>query len=313
MNILDFESYHKPVLLEEVLHYLAPRPGKNYIDATLGGGGHSEKILDTIEPDGHLIGFDQDPEAIAFAEKRLSKFKNRLHVIRANFRNIDLAKKLNLPIAGILLDIGVSSHQLDEAERGFSFLQDGPLDMRMNPALSLTAAEILRNCGESELTRIFQEYGEERYAKKMARAIKNHLASGKPLERTTELARLIEQCIPRSGSKIHPATRIFQALRIEVNQELKSLTEAIDKGFSLLEPQGRLVIISFHSLEDRIVKTKFREIEKGCICPPDLPRCVCGLKPMGKILTAKPVTASPAEEKANPRSRSAKLRAIEKF
>ncbi len=312
MNTMELERYHQPVLLEEVLHYLNPMPGRNYIDATLGGGGHSEKILEAIGPSGHLIAFDQDPEAITFASKRLSRFRQQLHVIKANFRDIEQAKKLNLPISGVLMDIGVSSHQLDEAERGFSFLQDGPLDMRMDPALPLTAAEVLRNRSETELGRIFLEYGEERYARKVARAIKKHLKEGRPLERTLQLAQLAESCIPRGGSKIHPATRIFQALRIEVNQELDSLKEAIDKGFDLLESGGRMVVISFHSLEDRIVKTRFREIEKGCVCPPTLPGCVCQLKPRGKVLTPKPIVATPEEAKINPRSRSAKLRAIEK-
>lgn len=306
-------TYHLPVLAEETLRYLNPTPGKNYVDATLGGGGHAERILEAIKPGGTLIAFDQDPEAVSHSRERLKRFGSHLYIYNTNFRNIEEARHLNLPISGILMDIGVSSRQLDEASRGFSFIQDGPLDMRMDPRQGLTAAELLKSYGEKELADIIFKYGEERFSRRIARRIKEHLSQGAPLERTLELARLVERSVPRTDGRIHPATRVFQALRIEVNRELESLEQAMEKGLALLEPGGRMVIITFHSLEDRIVKDRFRLWQKGCICPPELPVCLCRQKPAGKVLTSKPVIATPEEVERNPRARSAKLRAFEKL
>lgn len=267
---------HQPVLLDEVLTLLAPAPGERVLDGTLGGAGHAEAMLRRVLPDGFLYGIDQDPQALAAAEARLSAVSDRFRLHRANFEALD---SLGLPpLDVILLDIGVSSPQLDQRERGFSFMQEGPLDMRMNPDNPLTAAELVNHAPESELARIFFEYGEERHSRRLARAIAERRRE-KPFTTTLELAEFVRERIPRDPSGIHGATRAFQGLRIAVNDELGVLARALPRAVALLEPGGRLGVVSFHSLEDRLVKQFFRQEAKGCVCPPRLPVCTCGRKP----------------------------------
>lgn len=306
-------SYHTPVLREEVLAWLITSTGGVYVDATLGGGGHAESILQRLEPTGMLIGLDADPDAIQFAATRLSSFQGRALPVQSNFRDISaaLAQRGINHVSGILFDLGVSSYQLDEPSRGFSFRSDGRLDMRMNPAQDLDARTILYEYGERELADIFWKYGEERAARSIARAIVRQ-RTGSPLETTGELAALVQSAV---GDRflVKSLARIFQALRIEVNNELGNLQDALGQAVSLLTPGGRMVVISYHSLEDRIVKERFKR-EAASFRPsgnklvPDEE-----LEPKLKILTKKPIEATAKECRLNPRSRSAKLRAAERL
>jgi len=304
------------VLAKEVLDYLKPRPGGVYLDGTLGGGGHASLVLDACSPDGQLIGLDQDCDALAAATASLAGFGERAVLRHANFSQMESQlDQLGIEaVDGILLDLGVSSYQLDQASRGFSFREEGPLDMRMNASAGQTAADVLAETERDELRRIFREYGEERFAGRIASAIVRNREL-QPLTTTTQLAELVSGAVPggRAPQRIHPATRVFQALRIYVNEELASLQTGLEAGFNRLKPGGRMVVISFHSLEDRMVKRAFRASATGCVCPPRLPVCSCGRKPLAKVLTRKAVRATEEEISQNPRSRSAVLRALEKL
>lgn len=304
------------MLAEEVLHYLGPHRGGVYLDGTLGGAGHARLVLEASSPDGILIGLDRDAEALAAAKKNLACFGDRVLLRQGNFSDMNThLDALNIELVdGILLDLGVSSHQLDSPERGFSFREDGPLDMRMNPAEGVSAATVVAEAEADELKRIFREYGEERWAGKIARAIVADREQA-PFETTLQLADLVSRVVPagKGPQRIHPATRVFQALRIHVNGELDSLRTALDSAWQRLKVGGRLVVISFHSLEDRMVKQAFRAMAAGCVCPPRLAVCACGQKPAVRVLTRKAVRASENEIMANPRARSAVLRAMEKL
>lgn len=310
------EFSHIPVLPAEVMVWLAPVAGGTYIDGTLGGGGHAALILNAAGRSGRLFGFDRDPSAIRAASAALAACEGSFTAINSNFS--DMAEALGeygvAAVDGFLLDLGVSSHQLDTAERGFSFQQDAPLDMRMNTAAGITVAELLAESSHGELARIIRDYGEERWAGRIASFICKAREES-PLETTFQLVDLIKGAIPRKAweERLHPATRTFQALRIAVNEELTSLEKGLAAAVSLLKPGGRGVVISFHSLEDRITKQLFRSMATGCICPKEFPVCVCSHKPQVRVLTGRPVTAGAGELAGNPRSRSAKLRAVEKL
>ncbi|RNC72651.1 MAG: 16S rRNA (cytosine(1402)-N(4))-methyltransferase RsmH [Desulfuromonadales bacterium] len=310
------EFGHRSVMPDEVLAHLAPRPGGVYVDGTLGGAGHARLILEASAPDGVLVGFDRDPAALAAAGERLDTYGGRVRLVHGNYA--EMASALSGmgfgAIDGFILDLGVSSHQLDTAERGFSFQVDAPLDMRMDTDGKVTAADLVNELSEDELVRIIREYGEERWAKRIASFIVKARQQG-AIESTLNLVDIVKGAIPRAKweERIHPATRTFQALRIAVNDELGSLERGLDAGLGLLSPGGRGVVISFHSLEDRIVKTTFRRFAQGCTCPKDFPRCVCGGRPRLRILTGRPVMAGDDEVAENPRARSAKLRAVEKL
>lgn len=305
---------HLSVMPEEVLHWLQPVDGGIYLDGTLGGAGHSRLLLEAAESS-RLIGLDRDPAALQEAAEILAPYGDRVSLHHATFDQADQVLEL-LGIDGLdgmLLDLGVSSHQLDTPERGFSFRHDAPLDMRMNPTEGETAADVVNQADEAELVRIFFEYGEERYSRRIVRQIVAKRQES-PLLSTGELAQLVRDAIPggQRPSKIHPATRVFQALRIYVNDELGQVERGVEAGISLLKPGGRLVVISFHSLEDRIVKHLFRDKAKGCICPPRLPVCQCENTPEVKVLTRRGVKAGSTEVDRNVRSRSAVLRAVER-
>jgi 16S rRNA (cytosine1402-N4)-methyltransferase len=312
--VADFR--HIPVLPAEVLGYLAPRPGGIYLDGTVGGGGHAALVLESSSPDSILIGIDRDTEALAGARTRLAPFGKRALLFHGNFdRLAEIVAEIGIPgIDGFLLDLGVSSHQLDSGARGFSFQQDAPLDMRMDADSGDTAAELVNSLPEEELARIIREFGEERWAKRIAAFIVQARGEA-PIATTGRLVDIIKGAIPRGAweERIHPATRTFQALRIAVNDELGSLERGLAAGLDLLNRGGRGVVISFHSLEDRLVKNMFRGLARGCTCPKNFPRCVCSATPQVKVLTGKPVMAGDAEREANPRARSAKLRAVEKL
>jgi 16S rRNA (cytosine1402-N4)-methyltransferase len=299
-----------------VLRFLAPRSGGLYLDGTLGGGGHTALILEASGPDGRVIAFDRDREAIAAATGRLAGFGDRFRAVHGNFADMEgaLAAADIAVIDGFILDLGVSSHQLDTPGRGFSFQQDAPLDMRMDRESPLSAADLVNGWSEGELERIIREYGEERFARRIAAAIVRRRQEA-PIATTLQLADIVRGAIPRrlQEERIHPATRTFQAVRIAVNDELASVERGVRSAIRMLRPGGRGVVISFHSLEDRIVKTIFRESTVSCICPKDLPRCVCSVRPLVKVLTGKPVLAGDDEVGSNPRARSAKLRAVEKL
>ncbi len=305
---------HSSVMPDEVLHWLNPVTDGTYLDGTLGGAGHARLVLETAAGS-RLIGLDRDPAALQKAQGVLACYGERVSLHHANFDQADqILQQLDIAaLDGMLLDLGVSSHQLDTPERGFSFRYDAPLDMRMNPTEGITAADVLNTEEEAELMRIFFQYGEERHSRRIARKIVAQREEF-PLTRTSELAELVRQAVPGGyrPSKIHPATRVFQALRIYVNDELGQVERGVTTGISLLKPGGRLVVISFHSLEDRIVKHLFRDKAKGCICPPRLPICQCNNKPTVKVLTRKGVKAQAAEVEQNVRSRSAVLRAVER-
>ena len=301
---------------DEVLSALSPRPGGVYLDGTLGGAGHAGLILAASAPDGLLIGFDRDAEAIAVAGERLAPFGDRVRLFQRNFASIaaSLSELGVQAIDGFVLDLGVSSHQLDKEERGFSFLHDAPLDMRMDRGSGPSAADLVNTLAEEELFRIISQYGEERWAKRIASFIVAARAK-QPIVRTLELVDLIKGAIPKAKweERLHPATRTFQALRIAVNEELKSLEVGLADLLKLLSKGGRGAVISFHSLEDRIVKESFRTAATGCTCPKGLPGCVCGRVPQFKVVTRKPLRAGDGEVAANPRSRSARLRVVEKI
>ena len=309
--------HHVPIMVDEVTELLQPQRGGLFVDGTLGGGGHSEAILKLLPEDGRLIGIDRDETALRAATVRLAPFSDRFTAIHGNFfhmKSLLLGRGVT-KADGILLDLGVSSYQLDEPSRGFSYKAEAPLDMRMDQSASLTAADVVNGYPEKELTRIFRDYGEERFSPLIARRIVEKRAL-KPIETTTELADLIAGAIPskfRFKEQQHPARRCFQAIRIEVNGELQGLREAVDSCIDLLSPGGRIVILTFHSLEDRIVKTAFRTAENPCVCPPRSPQCVCGRTPYGKILTKHPLTASEDEQRENSRSACCKLRALQKL
>ncbi len=305
--------HHISVLLNECIDNLNIRSDGIYVDGTMGGGGHSLEIAKRLTT-GRLICIDQDPNAHEAAGKRLAEYKDRITFVRDNFGNIkSILDSLEIEkIDGMLLDIGVSSHQLDEAERGFSYQQDAPLDMRMNPDRPFSAYDVVNGYDEDELDRVIFTYGEERWARRIAQFIVKE-REAKPIETTGELVDIIKKAVPKGARKDgpHPAKRTFQAIRIEVNGELEVLQRAIDDVAARLAVGGRLCIITFHSLEDRIVKEAFRKQENPCICPPQFPVCVCGKKPLGRVITRKPILPSKEELEENPRSRSAKLRVLE--
>lgn len=306
---------HKPVLLEETIEGLNIKPYGTYVDGTLGGGGHSFEIAKRLTEGGRLIGIDRDEDALRAASERLSEFSDRVETVRGNYEDTAaILKSLGIKgLDGMLLDLGVSSYQFDEAKRGFSYKKEAPLDMRMDRREKTTAADIVNGYPEAELYRIIRDYGEDRFAKNIAKHIANEREK-KPIETTTELAEIVKHAIPaklREGGG-HPAKRTFQAIRIELNRELDILSGSIDSLIDLMNPGGRLAIITFHSLEDKIVKSAFRTAENPCICPPDFPVCVCGRKSKGRVITRKPVTSSEEELKENNRAHSAKLRIFEK-
>ncbi|MGI8788968.1 MAG: 16S rRNA (cytosine(1402)-N(4))-methyltransferase RsmH [Pyrinomonadaceae bacterium] len=309
-------NIHKSVLLAETVKLLKPQAGEIYLDATLGLGGHTEKILSDFG-ETRVLGVDQDFEAIEIAKRRLKKFGERVEIFHRNFSEIKqvLANAQVEKVDGIVADLGVSSLQFDSATRGFSFRFDAPLDMRMNADSDAeTAAELLRTLSEFEIARIIYEYGEERLSRRIARRIVEKRERGESVETTKQLAELIERAIGRGRKdKIHPATRTFQALRIAVNGELEILEKFIRDGVEILKKGGRFVVITFHSLEDRIVKQTFQKLAGKCFCPPRLPQCVCGARREIEILTRKPVVAGEDELNENPRARSAKLRACLKL
>jgi 16S rRNA (cytosine1402-N4)-methyltransferase len=304
---------HVPVLFREVLELLQPRPGGLYIDGTVGAGGHAAGILQATAPDGWVLAFDRDPQAIAIARRRLGDYGDRVIFVHASYAMMEQVAPTHgfAAVDGVLLDLGLSSLQLDQPERGFSFLREGPLDMRFDPTQGETAATLVNNLSEKELADIFWRYGEERNSRRYARAI----VAARPLETTAALATVIEEAAPwqaRRG-RIHPATRVFQALRIAVNKELAALEQGLPAAIELLRPGGRVAVISFHSLEDRFVKTLFRDLTKDCICPPRQPICTCDVEPVLDLVTRKVVRPSDEEVERNPRSRSARLRVAEKL
>jgi 16S rRNA (cytosine1402-N4)-methyltransferase len=304
---------HVPVLLDETIDLLRPRDGGVYVDGTLGGGGHAEAILEGSAPAGRLLGLDLDPEAIERVANRLRRYAPRVVLVNASFAEIERVARWEgfAPADGILLDLGVSSFQLESAERGFAFREEAPLDMRFNPrATGPSARDLVNQASADELTDLLRRYGEEPRAKLIARAIIDRRGR-RPIETTTELAALVERAIGRRG-RIHPATRTFQALRIAVNRELEALAAALPQAVELLAPGGRLAVISFHSLEDRIVKRYFVDQAATCVCPPGLAVCICGRKPVVSIVTRHGIKPAEREVAANPRSRSATLRVVEK-
>jgi 16S rRNA (cytosine1402-N4)-methyltransferase len=302
---------HTPVLIQESMGLLKPRSGERYLDGTLGGGGHTEQILLCSSPDGRVLGLDWDEDAVRAAGERLSRFGDRLTILQANFQHAKvILTDMNWgQVDGVVLDLGVSSHQFDAAERGFSFQANAPLDMRMDRRQRLTAREIVNTFPEAQIARIIDEYGEEPRARRIAAAITAE-RQDRAIETTTDLARIIGRLKGRRNRSHHPATQTFQALRIAVNRELDSLQEFLEGGYEMLQPGGRMVIITFHSLEDRLVKTAFRKWSQKCLCPPTTMRCECGWNQKVQRLTRKPIIASAEEVRANPRARAAKLRAV---
>lgn len=300
---------HIPVLHDEVLAGLLIRPGGRYVDATLGAGGHAAGILDASAPDGRLLGLDADPQAVSFARERLQAYGDRAILEVGNFRHLGkLAHSRGFDgVDGVLLDLGISSRQLADAKRGFSFNAQGPLDMRLNPGQGRTAADLVNTLSETALADLLWEYGEERHSRRIARAI----VAARPIETTGQLAELVAKRVGHR-EKIHPATRTFQALRIATNEELAALSESLPQSRDLLRAGGRLAVISFHSLEDRIVKQFFRHESRDCICPPEMPVCTCEHQATLRVITRKPLRPSAAELAENPRSRSARLRLAER-
>lgn len=302
---------HIPVLYQEVLDLLQPQPGGIFIDGTLGAGGHTVGILEATAPDGRVLGFDKDPEAIEFAGEKLAKFGDRITLVNKSYAEIPtMAPALGFDQAdGILLDLGLSSRQLDDGSRGFSFRYEAPLDMRFDQTQGKTAADLVNNLSEAELADIFWRYGEEKRSRKMARII----VENRPITTTSQLAELIEANAGRGKRRIHPATQVFQALRIAVNQELDAVESGIPAAIDFLKPGGRIAVISFHSLEDRFVKRLFRQLSQDCICPPEQLICTCDNKAVVQLVTRKVVKAAETEIENNPRSRSARLRVAEKL
>jgi 16S rRNA (cytosine1402-N4)-methyltransferase len=301
---------HVPVLYQEVMDLLRPVGNGRYIDGTLGAGGHTAGLLEASAPDGRVLAFDRDPEAIAFARARLAEYGNRVHYVTDSYaRMAEIAPAAGFAqVDGILLDLGLSSRQLDDSQRGFAFRLAGPLDMRFDQSQGETAADLLNNHPEAELADIFWRYGEEPESRKIARLI----VDNRPITTTTQLADLIAAA-SRKKRRIHPATQIFQALRIAVNRELEAVEQGAPAAFNLLKPGGRLAVISFHSLEDRFIKRLFRQWNIACVCPPKQPICTCGGQARARLITRKAIQASATEIEQNPRSRSARLRVIEKI
>ncbi len=302
---------HLPVLYQRVLQYLRPHSGGRYVDGTVGAGGHAYGILEASRPHGLLLGLDLDPQALALAQAHLSPFGERFTLREASYTTLaEQIRSLGWPgVDGILLDLGLSSMQLDTPERGFSFREDAPLDMRFSPRALQTAADLVNTLPQEELADLLYRYGEERRSRRIARAI----IAARPIRTTRQLAEIVVRAVPGGGARIHPATRTFQALRIAVNRELENIEAVLPQALTALNPGGRLVVISFHSLEDRIVKHFLRRESRDCICPPEQPICTCQHKAQIRLVTRKPVTASPEEVRANPRARSAKLRVAEKL
>ena len=304
---------HIPVLYDELLDHLQPRPGGRYIDGTVGAGGHAAGILEQSAPDGRLLAFDRDLEALAFAREQLSRFGDRVQYLHASYAEMgQIAPEYGFDnVDGIVLDLGLSSRQLAQAPRGFSFLKEGPLDMRFDTTGGTTAADLVNELPESELADIFWKYGEEKHSRRYAQAI----VRARPLETTSELADLIEKEAPGwvRRKRIHPATQVFQALRIAVNEELSMLERGLKAGVELLRSGGRFAVISFHSLEDRLVKNYFRDLTKDCVCPPRQPICTCNTEPVLELVSRKVIMAGDQEIEENPRSRSARLRVAEKL
>lgn len=310
------EFNHTSVLLNETIEGLKIKPDGIYVDGTLGGGGHSEKIAERLSENGRLIGIDQDEAAIVAAGERLERFGSKVVIVRNNYRNTkSVLKSMNIDrIDGMILDLGVSSYQLDTEERGFSYRYNAPLDMRMDLRQTLTARDIVNNYSETELFHIIRDYGEDKFAKNIAK----HIARAreeKQIETTGELNEIIKAAIPAKmrAEGGHPSKRTYQAIRIECNKELEVLKESLDELIGILKPGGRLCIITFHSLEDRIVKTAFKKAENPCTCPPSFPVCICGKESQGKVITGKPVLPGAEELNVNTRSKSAKLRIFEKI
>lgn len=306
---------HVPVLLKETLDLLQPMPGGSYVDGTLGGAGHAEAILDRSTPGGRLLGLDLDPEALERARERLSRFDDRFVLAHDSFSDLERVARWHgfAPTNGILLDLGLSSFQLAHAERGFGFRTTAPLDMRFNPLQAgPSARDLVNQLDVMELSDVLRRFGEEPMARRIARAIVDYRRRAL-IETTTELAEIVQRAVGHQRARTHPATRTFQALRIAVNRELEALESALPQAIEILAPAGRLAIISFHSLEDRIVKRFFVEQAASCVCPPGLPVCICGHQPRVKVLTRRGIRATPAEVDQNPRSRSAILRAVEKL
>ena len=308
---LAMAAIHAPVLLEETVQALAVEPGGRYIDCTVGSGGHAAAILESSAPGGQLLGIDADPDALKAARERLKAYGAGVLLVNDNFANLQATCfRYNFyPVHGILFDLGLSSLQLDDSRRGFSFQRDGPLDMRFDPGQLVTAADIVNTLPEGELAHLLESYGEERYGRRIAHSIVRE----RPVTTTLELAQIVERAVPGMRGRIHPATRAFQALRIAVNHELDNLEMALAQAVDLLGFDGRLVVISYHSLEDRIVKQFMQRESRDCICPPQTPRCICGHKASLRLINKKVITPSPAEIKLNPRSRSARLRAAERI
>ncbi|MGN0514584.1 MAG: 16S rRNA (cytosine(1402)-N(4))-methyltransferase RsmH [Lachnospiraceae bacterium] len=310
------EFKHKSVLLDETIENLCIKPDGIYVDGTLGGGGHSYEICKRLGEGGRLIGIDQDEDAIRAAGLRLNEFKDKVTIVRDNYRNIaDVLKNLSIShVDGIVLDLGVSSYQLDTVERGFTYKEDAPLDMRMDNRNDKTAADIVNEYSEFDLYRIIRDYGEDKFAKNIAKHI-CMARKNQRIETTGQLTEIIKAAIPMKVRAVggHPAKKTFQAIRIELNRELEVLEDSIDTMIDLLNPEGRICIITFHSLEDRIVKTRFRNNENTCTCPPDFPVCVCGNKPKGRVITRKPIEPTDEEIEYNKRSKSSKLRVFERI
>lgn len=306
---------HRPVLLQETVELLNCAAGGFYVDCTVGMGGHSEKILEASSPEGFLLAIDRDYEALDLAQKNLARYGDRVRFVHSDYRNLNTIleqERLGSP-TGILADLGASLHQLTSADRGFSFQAEGPLDMRMDRSETRTAADLVNRSSAEELTRLLREYGEEQAASRIARRIVEERRSS-PIQTTSDLRKIVEKVVPvRREQKIHPATKTFQALRIAVNRELEDLDTFIFDAFDSLEVSGRLAIIAFHSLEDRIVKKSFHFLSAACRCSKTLMVCLCGGKPLAKLLTKKPVMPSTEEQEQNPASRSARLRVIEKI
>jgi len=311
MNLERSALTHIPVLLEETVRALGVQPGGRYVDCTLGGGGHAAAVLEQSSPGGQLLGIDVDPEAIEVARSRLQDYSNSTKLVNQSFVNLEsICLKYDFqPVHGILFDLGLSSLQLDNATRGFSFQHDGPLDMRLAPDQEITAADIVNHYPEAELANIIRTYGEEVHSRRIAR----YIVQERPLETTLKLARVVAKAVGGRRGRIHPATKTFQALRIAVNHELENLMSALRQAVNLLGFGGRLVVISYHSLEDRIVKQFLQRESRDCVCPPGTPTCVCGHTASLKLVNKKALTPSPQEVELNPRSRSAKLRAAERL
>ena len=310
------EFQHKSVLLQECIDALNIRPDGIYLDGTLGGAGHSSQIARRLTEGGRLIGVDRDRTALAAAKERLAPYADRVTLVHSNFAEIDaILDSLGIPaVDGMLFDLGVSSPQLDDASRGFSYMADAPLDMRMDKDDALTAGAVINTWPQGELRRILYDYGEERYAPQIAAAICRAREKA-PIETTLELVDIIRSAMPAQAlrEKQHPAKRSFQAIRIAVNDELGAVSRMMQAAVGRLNPGGRLAVITFHSLEDRIVKSEMQQAARGCTCPPEFPVCVCGKKPLVKLVTRKPIVSGPAELEENPRARSAKLRVAEKL